>query len=296
LAASDSAGPWSRHLRDPAVREALANATRLTALHPVGEVGSTQDLALALAADGTASGTVVVADRQVAGRGRGGRRWDDDPGGGTLALTILLEVDDVLVDDLTDGASPSLPLVPHALGLAVMTACSAVAPQVSGIALKWPNDVVWRGTSTSPARKLCGVLVERQRTDGPSGARDVLLCGIGVDVDLRAVEDVPDRVCLATLSGEEPDRPELLATLIRALDDAIALVVDHPQELLERCRRVSDTVGREVRVEVTGRPGLVGLATGIDDTGRLLVTSDGRTHAILSGTIRDAEDDREDPA
>ena len=52
------------------------------------DVGSTLDVAHALAADGAPAGTVVLADAQSAGRGRHGRRWRSERGAG-IWLTIL---------------------------------------------------------------------------------------------------------------------------------------------------------------------------------------------------------------
>jgi BirA family transcriptional regulator, biotin operon repressor / biotin---[acetyl-CoA-carboxylase] ligase len=74
-------GVWTGLLRTADVRRALEAGAIVRAAHGVGEVGSTQDLALALARDGSPSGTVVVADVQTAGRGRAGRSWRTGPVG-----------------------------------------------------------------------------------------------------------------------------------------------------------------------------------------------------------------------
>jgi BirA family biotin operon repressor/biotin-[acetyl-CoA-carboxylase] ligase len=281
---ASSDGVWTGLLCTADVRRALEGATLVRSAHGVGEVGSTQDLALALARDGSPSGTVVIADLQTAGRGRAGRSWEDRAGGGTLAMTVLLDVD--VVGDVS--------LVPHALGVAVVDACSHVVSAATSLRLKWPNDVVHREGPSSPARKLCGVLVEREQLHEQHGMREVLLCGVGIDVDLRG-EGAADRVCLAELSGDTPDRRALLSRLIAAVDSSLAMLADAPSELMERYRSMSDTVGRTVDVVPLAptRPGpgapepIRGVATSVDDGGRLLVTKDDVTHAILSGTVRD---------
>jgi len=281
-------GVWTGHLTGPEVRGALGGSRIVHDVHGVAVVGSTQDLALELARDGSPSGTVVVADRQTAGRGRAGRRWDDRADGGTLALSVLLDA------DVVDVAS----LVPHALGVAIVEACRVAVPAAPPLGLKWPNDVVHRRSVSGPARKLSGVLVERAQLRAASGVRDVLVCGIGIDVDLRG-GTAADRVCLAELSGDVPGRGRLLGGLIGAIDGALSLLADAPSVLLERYRSCSDTIGRtvEVRPLAAAGPGSVssepvrGVATDIDDEGRLLVTTDGTTHAILSGSVRDAAAD-----
>src|SRR5437899_660983 len=61
----------------------------------VGEIGSTNDAALARIREGTAaSGEVIVARRQSAGRGRQGREWDSQRGG--LWMTAVLPALDPL--------------------------------------------------------------------------------------------------------------------------------------------------------------------------------------------------------
>lgn len=270
--------PWNVVAADPTVTAALGAAARLRTLHPVGEVGSTQDRTRELAIGGAPDGTVVLADVQRRGRGRTGGTWDDDADGGSLAVTVLLDV------AATAGA---LPLLPLALGVAVIDACRPTGTTVD-LRLKWPNDVVVRDAPRAPLRKLAGVLVERERVVTTAGPRDVLLCGIGLNVALGGPV-APDRTDLAALVASPPDRVALLAGLITVLDGTLPLL-DDPPRLLDRVRALSDTVGRRVRVLLPGEPPLVGTAAGIDDSGRLVVDTDGRTRAILSGTVRDEED------
>jgi BirA family biotin operon repressor/biotin-[acetyl-CoA-carboxylase] ligase len=121
-------------------------------------LGSTSDRLRERAREGAPEWTVVVADRQLAGRGRHGRRWVSPPGG--LYLSVLLR-----------PPRAALSLVPLAAGLAV-----AEAGAEWGLAteLKWPNDVLAGG------RKLAGVLAEA--SSSVSGVEWVVL-GIGVNLD-----------------------------------------------------------------------------------------------------------------
>lgn len=274
---------WASAVGSPAVREILVANRTVHDLRHVAEVGSTQDVILTLAVEGARAGTAIVTDRQRDGRGRSGNRWDDDPAGGSLALSLLLDVGPPPLDGMT------VPLVPLAFGLAVVDACGAVGPPAPALRLKWPNDVVLRDDPDGPSRKLAGVLVERDRIDTSSGTREVLRCGIGLNVE-PSWSLPPDRTDLTAIFGVPPDRAVLLAALLRSLDDAVQALAA-PLRLLDRLRAVSDTIGRRVRVQGAGGDPLVGLATGIDDAGRLLVTSDGRTRAILSGTVRDADEE-----
>lgn len=274
---------WGPAVGSSAVREVVARNRVVRDVRHVAEVGSTQDVLLELASAGAPVGTVVVADVQRSGRGRSGNRWDDDPTGGSLALSLLL---DVGAPPLADAA---VALVPQALGLAVLDACTVVHPEPLALRLKWPNDVVVREDADAPARKLAGVLVERDLIEGPAGRREILRCGMGLNVALQG--PLPsDRIDLASVIGVPPDRSLLLAAVLDGLDDAVhALAI--PSSLLVRLRHASDTIGRDVRVQVPGDGVLVGRADGIDDVGRLLLRTSGGTHPILSGTVRDLHDE-----
>ncbi len=274
MGAVDGTSAWSLHLDDSRVREVLVRNRRLREVLPVGEVDSTQDAASASVADGARDGTVVLADRQLAGRGRSGRTWDDDRDGGTLALTVIIDTPAIAA------------FAPHAFGLAVVTAVEAAAAVELTAAiplLKWPNDVIVRSDEDGRLRKLAGILIERQQ----AADRDVLLCGIGLNVDLRG-RLPPDRICLASLTGASPVRPVLLASLLAALDDVIVRLGDAPRALLADYRTRCETIGRAVEVTLPGGRRVVGRAMGVDDEGRLVVAGADGTEAILAGTVRDA--------
>src|SRR5262245_62468054 len=105
-----------------------------------GEVGSTNERALASVADGSARhGDVHVAEGQTAGRGRLGRSWASASGEG-LYLSLVL---------LTERA-PSPAALTMGAGLAVLEGVRSLG--VRGAQLKWPNDVLASGA------KLAGIL------------------------------------------------------------------------------------------------------------------------------------------
>lgn len=270
--AAPGARVWRMAGADPAVRAALGAATLVRTLEVVDEVGSTQDLARRMAADGAPAGTLVLAERQTAGRGRVGRGWDDDPRpGASLAGTLLL------------GGDAVAPLVPHAIGLGVR---DAVAPWLGDRArLKWPNDVVVRVDDTP--RKVAGLLVEREEA-GRVGGGPVLLAGVGLNVDRRHLPPASDRAGVADLAGRDVAAAALLAGLVTGLDGALRLLADGPAALLGRYREASDTRGRDVDVVLPDGARLRGTAD-VDDEGRLVVTSSLGRHTVLAGTVRDAD-------
>jgi BirA family biotin operon repressor/biotin-[acetyl-CoA-carboxylase] ligase len=102
-------------------------------------------------ADDAPHGTVAVAEHQTAGRGRLGRVWIDEPGGG-LALSIVLRPPPPV------AGWPELTLV------AAEAVRAAIGPEAE---IKHPNDVLVGG------RKVAGVLAE---------ASEHVVLGIGVNV------------------------------------------------------------------------------------------------------------------
>ena len=125
-----------------------------------GETASTMDVAHVLAAAGAPAGTIVLADRQTAGRGRGGRAWLSEAGAG-IWLT--------LIERPEDGRAIEV------LALRVGLYAARILDHYAGspVGLKWPNDLLLG------KRKLAGVLIEARWQDG---ALQWVAIGLGVNV------------------------------------------------------------------------------------------------------------------
>jgi BirA family biotin operon repressor/biotin-[acetyl-CoA-carboxylase] ligase len=231
----------------------------------VGRVESTQALAFALAADGAADGTVVLADSQSAGRGRRGRVWHDEPGASLLVSVVL-----------RPRLEPArLPL----LSLAGAVAVAEALTQVAGVAarLKWPNDVLVGG------RKIAGIRLESRVGPAP-----VVVAGIGVNLAQRRFP--PELQAAATSVALETDRAvereALLGALLEALDRwRRSLERGATTAVLDRWRALADTLGRTVTVEDAR-----GVAVDVDADGALLVADGDRRHRIVAGEIAEGPD------
>jgi BirA family transcriptional regulator, biotin operon repressor / biotin---[acetyl-CoA-carboxylase] ligase len=175
-------------------------------------VTSTMDVAHEVAASGAPHGTLIVADVQDAGRGRGGKRWHSAAADG-LWMTWLLR----------DVTVASLALLSLRTGLAI---AEAVAPHVDGfVGLKWPNDVLTAhapdrdAARTQPASalaKLAGVLVETRWRD-----QSLDWVAIGIGINTRIPQQVDRELARAgrRASAVRADTPRatLLATLAPTL-------------------------------------------------------------------------------
>ncbi|MDR3248340.1 MAG: biotin--[acetyl-CoA-carboxylase] ligase [Treponema sp.] len=134
-------------------------------------VTSTMDAARRLADGDAPHGTVITADFQEAGRGRGrGRPWNMDRGR-NLPFTLLLRY---------DGFAAVPPALTLRTGLAAALAIEAFAPSLAGLLrIKWPNDLM--APVAGQYRKIAGILTE--------GDGKRVFIGIGVNVAQTAFPD-----------------------------------------------------------------------------------------------------------
>lgn len=176
-------------------------------LHHHASLGSTNEEALALGRAGDPGRLWVLADRQTAGRGRVGRSWSSPVGNHYASLLI--------VDPCAPRLAPQLSFV---AGVAVARALRAVAGEGSGIALKWPNDVLCGGA------KLAGLLVEGQsRPIGGDSSGFCAVLGFGVNCASHPSDLSYPATHLARVAGPGATRDAVFAALTGALVDALAL-------------------------------------------------------------------------
>ena len=225
------------------------------------DVGSTNDIAGAMAERADGEGLVVIADRQTAGRGRLGRSWVS-PAGAGIYVSVVLRPPATVAPLLTIAAGVAI-----ADGIASSTGLSTH--------LKWPNDVQVGG------RKLAGILAE--------GAAAHVVLGIGINVQPASFP--PDVSARATSIESELGRPvdrglvlaECLAALASRYDE---LRTGNTRFVVDAWRgRAAPMLGRRVEWESAGGRH-TGLAENIDDDGALIVTGTGGTLRIRSGEVR----------
>ncbi|MCW5804223.1 MAG: biotin--[acetyl-CoA-carboxylase] ligase [Deltaproteobacteria bacterium] len=258
--------------------------------------GSTNDEAARLARAGASHGTIVVAERQTAGRGREGRAWSSPPGMGLYLSAVL---------------RPPLPLalvppITLAIGVAV---CDAAIAFGAPATLKWPNDTL------VGERKLAGVLVEAQ---SQGGRLDAVIAGIGVNLagavkrrppyDDPAVgrsdEPSPDRprdtsgalppevadvaLTLEEATGKRMDgaaRERFLATLLGGIERWVDRYIACGLEGIAPAWHERMARGLVARATVDGAH-VVGQLVGLDGDGALLLRDGaGRQHRVRAGDV-----------
>lgn len=221
------------------------------------ETGSTNADALVLAQRGAPHGTVVLADRQTAGRGRLGRGWHSPPGC-NLYCSVLLRSPAGGAD-----AASFLGWIPLVAGLAAARACQEAGRLATR--LKWPNDVLIR------EKKVGGILCE---SSGLQQGALALVVGLGLNVngDPAAFPDEfrERATSLAAEAGQPFDRGRLLAGFLAALEARLTgMESGGGEDVMEEYRAFCATLGRTVRVSLVGDRTLVGTASRIGTDGSL---------------------------
>lgn len=254
-------------LSEAALNRALVRPGSLwTGVTVVESTGSTNADLAAAAQEGAGEGAVLVAEEQLAGRGRLGRSWSA-PARAALTFSVLLRPGPVPV-----SAYGWLPLL---FGVAAASAVRRLAEV--DVRLKWPNDLL------IGERKLAGVLAER--------VEGGVVVGIGLNVLLRDDElPVGTATSLAVEKAACLDRDPLLRAVLRE-------IATHYHEwseaggdaeasgLRSAYLASSATVGRDVRVQLPGDSALTGRAVGIDMAGHLRVSADDRVYTLSAGDV-----------
>ena len=236
---------------DGATRDELEEALDLPRVELLETSTSTMDVAHRLAGERAPAGTLVIANEQTAGRGRGGKSWASAPGAG-LWLTLIERPAD------TSG----LDVLSLRVGLSAARALDRFAAEP--IRVKWPNDLYIE------YGKLAGILVEARWRES-----SLEWVAIGLGINVRAPEGVQGSAWL------EPDtnRIDVLTELIPAVRAAVAEKGPLRKDEMEEFAARDLARGRKCVMPALGR------VAGISANGELLVTLADSVAAFRSGTL-----------
>lgn len=228
---------------------------------------STNTRAKALAKDGAAHGTVLVAKTQTGGRGRMGRSFLSPTGG--VYLSVILRPD-----------CPPKKLM-HLTCATAVAGCKAVE-QACGVYpdIKWTNDLVYS------KKKLGGILTELVLDN--HGVVDCAIIGIGINCEKPKgfPKELQETVTSISEISETPcTAAKLTAKLIEALYEISKTLIVGKQEMMDLYRQRCITLGQEIKV-VCGDAVDYGTALDLDQDGGLLVRfRDGREKVVTSGEV-----------
>jgi BirA family biotin operon repressor/biotin-[acetyl-CoA-carboxylase] ligase len=219
-----------------------------------GTVGSTNDELKKLALGGAVEGTVLIAGRQTAGRGRLGRSFESAAGMGAYVSILLRPEEAEELSGLTCAAA---------------TAVRRVVIDATGLAcgIKWTNDLVING------KKLCGILTEY--VSGGSQSRDnYAIIGAGLNIN-QAITDFSEELrekatSLFIETGIKNDCRQLAEAMAVSIYSAYKELGTKRAEYMDEYRRRCINIGKTVEFTLKGVKRR-GAAEAVGDDGALLI-------------------------
>ena len=233
---------------------------------------STNSVAMRLGEQGEPHGALVIAEEQMAGRGRAGHIWHSEKTNG-IYMTVLLR----------PAISPQqAPLITLVAGLATRDAIEEQTGLVPD--LRWPNDLL------IGRKKFCGILTEM---NAEQDRIHFVAIGIGINVNHERVPEVLSGIAtsLRIETGRIYSRVEIVARLLRHLDSYYNRFLSEGAEaIIARFSEVSSFArGKRVRI-ATLTETYTRTTEGLEPGGLLRVRrDDGRTLPVIAGTLTEAD-------
>lgn len=231
-------------------------------------IDSTNTKAKELAEEGYPNGTLVVADNQMAGKGRRGRTWES-PSGTGIFMTLMLKPD----------------INPNNASMLTLVAALAVAKAISDITgeqalIKWPNDIVING------KKICGILTEMS---AQFDYINHIVIGIGINVHNK---DFPEEIketassLMIESGGQHFRRAEIIEKIMEYFEEyyEIYLETEDLSALVKEYNSLLVNMHKNVKVLDPKEP-FEGKAMGITPRGELIVDTWESRKLVSSGEV-----------
>ena len=250
------------------LEQGLKTKTMGQSIYFYEETDTTNNRARELALEGAPEGTLVVAEKQTAGRGRRGKVWESPLGTGIwMSLVLRPQIMPVEASVLT-----------LLCGLATAEAIEAETGLSAGI--KWPNDILING------KKAVGILTEM---DCEMSEVHFVIPGIGINVNTTSfppeIADIATSLYLEC--GKTVSRRRLVHKVLERLEEHYEtfLRTGSFTAMLEDYRKHCITLGKEVHV--LGREPFFAEALDITPEGELLVrrADNGKEEVVFSGEV-----------
>ena len=235
------------------------------------EIDSTQNFAEQIALDEKENGTIVIAEKQTAGKGRLDRKWTSPKGGIWFSLIIHPKFD----------VSTST-LVPIAGAVALAKAIKITLD--IDVSVKWPNDITLNG------KKVAGMLVD---ASFQANNIDYLILGIGInfDIDAKKIEKRLSKSAnfygvnsLRKKDDSTPPKILLREFLVQFEKTLIQLNKGEKAKIVKEWTKKADKIGKKISIN-TSDGKISGVAQGIDNDGALKLKTSKGIKKIFVGDV-----------
>ena len=219
-------------------------------------------------AEGINEGTLIIAERQSAGKGRLGREWFSPAGGIWFSIILYPQLSPSYISRITLMTAVAL--------VKAIKICTQIKSQI-----KWPNDILVN------EKKVCGILTEM------SAELDIInwvVVGIGVNVNIKQQEfpeDIRERTTsLKEVLGKKVLRVKLAQVFLQEFEKYYEILKRREFSfILKEWKLYSYTLGKKIRVNM-GERIITGETMDINESGALILKKeDGELIEIISGTI-----------
>lgn len=230
------------------------------------EIDSTNIRAKNWSKEGAIEGSLVIAEKQNAGRGRMGKQWDSPKGEGIWMSLIVKPV-------------MSIEKIPQLTILAGLSMCYSIR-QATGldIYIKWPNDLVVNN------KKVCGILCEMVKVKDEL----VVVVGIGVNVNSKKFPDDLSHATSLYLEGKKLfSRESIIKSFLRRFEENYKIYIETGSlmNFIGDYKNYCINLNKQVKI-IEGQQEFIGFVRDIDQEARLIVEKeDGSLISILSGDV-----------
>ncbi|WP_129656092.1 biotin--[acetyl-CoA-carboxylase] ligase [Flagellimonas olearia] len=196
--------------------------------------------------------TVVVAKKQLKGRGQMGATWQSE-GGKNLTFSVLKGF-----DSFSSERQFNLNI---AVSLAVCDVLNVM--DLPNVRVKWPNDIL------SGSSKICGILIENILKG--QGIQQSII-GIGLNVNQTSFDNLGKVASMHTISGRFFDLDELLHLILESMQGRLSdienktiaeLLPEYEQHLFRKDKPSTFSNGQGER--------FMGFIRGVSETGKLVL-------------------------
>lgn len=249
------------------LNKALSNLP-LGSIRYLDSIGSTNDEALAWAANDARDLSLVVANEQTAGRGRLDRPWFTPPSS-ALAFSLIFR-----------PTADEKPHLSRTVGLAALAVADTIGMLGLAPQIKWPNDILLNG------RKAAGILIESVWSGEDV---DCVVIGIGINVAKGAVPSTDilrfPAISLEHVLGEAPDRIKLLHNTLSSLISLRSHM--RSDSFMKSWEKSLAYYGKKIQVEMGSEQSVTGKIIGLESDGSLRLNDEhGKAVTVRFGDVR----------